>query len=1076
MKHHISHFSAGVLLTGAGLAGIAWGEPRDFASLQAHWNFDEGRDWHNMAYPFEQAVEVAKDRAGHNDITLKEGGLDAVKSWCSGHAYSGIRLGNGKFLSAQRPIRALNGDCTLSCWLRLSKGGGVIASSGRELTWGEVGADGKIKVLQGDKVLVSSQSRITDGDWHHIVITRSAASGAVALYVDGKIQGNAKSQPGKLKYNCAILGKERGRGPGLEGVIDEIHIFDKVVEADTIEVLRTNHTPKAFPQEYLISPGKPTKTGSILHLYTFDPERDKLQVIRYGAPEHGKVKYNKDGTFTYTSEEGFRGRDRFPVTVTDRKGGYSHTWIEVYTPDQLPKPLVKRFRYTSELALPGTDGKKTNNRMPMVADMNRDGKPDLIICGDSRLHVLINKSGKGKISFASPELLKDKSGKSPEARGAAMMQLNSATSLIVIRNNDGTLTTWKVVPGKDYRIEPFQMTIRDKDGNPFKANSNHIAFVDYNRDGRIDLLTGQSGGGIFLHLNSGSSKAPVWPVQGTNICGGTYNIGPSIGDLNNDGKPDLMHGINWGRLHAWNNFGGENILGTEPKLNLSLEGAPDGYLRAANGTFLATADLDGDRAPDLIIGGYGASKLCCALGIPAEAAKDNLSKIDEIYKGHEKDLGIHLCANDSALLKEYKALNAAWIEWAVGLRTVEERLEAYNMLKAHVRKHSFLKRQVLPAGFKKDKEGKITEMGPMHHVPGIFAQNWLTLHCLQPDSAEHRKDVADTLGMTGKDRECYLTTGVPLADNNKCSDGQLGSIQDLLTLHPRVMFPDDHLSIDRNMGDERDAMNYIFRSNKNTFGCDVGNPVCEMAGDLRKAAEAALGKGQANGDYFTFVMAHEVCHSMDNYIRTRANKELTRRWGDMIVYSANNGGESDLIAANDKGWPDMNATKQNFTKAGLWDGKSDWNAAWKKYWEGCKFRGLTFMRGNIDWFLGATQETLATQANHHHARTEARLIGAIDRFNRGYKANINEVVLYIDFLSGGLNKVAMYHTVALQKPNRVDYQTEYAWLTRNDKGHVTDIRIGDRHYGFRVDDTGRVIGITDHPWKKQLTPSPNAAK
>ena len=67
--------------------------------------------------------------------------------------------------------------------------------------------------------------------------------------------------------------------------------------------------------------------------------------------------------------------------------------------------------------------------------------------------------------------------------------------------------------------------------------------------------------------------------------------------------------------------------------------------------------------------------------------------------------------------------------------------------------------------------------------------------------------------------------------------------------------------------------------------------------------------------------------------------------------------------------------------------------------------------------MGAPQESLATQANHHWANGPGRLIGAVDRFRRAtttglppLKANINEVVTFIDFLSAGMNRVNLVET------------------------------------------------------------------
>ena len=127
-----------------------------------------------------------------------------------------------------------------------------------------------------------------------------------------------------------------------------------------------------------------------------------------------------------------------------------------------------------------------------------------------------------------------------------------------------------------------------------------------------------------------------------------------------------------------------------------------------------------------------------------------------------------------------------------------------------------------------------------------------------------------------------------------------------------------------------------------------------------------LGAGAASGDYFTFVMGHEVTHSLDGYVNSRANTDLRKRWGLTLCTAA---GPDVIPGAN--GWWDWTATKTNFQAKGYWDGvEANWNAAWSNYWAigvGAPFRNLSFMRGGIDWFMGAPQESLATQANHHWA-------------------------------------------------------------------------------------------------------------
>lgn len=92
------------------------------------------------------------------------------------------------------------------------------------------------------------------------------------------------------------------------------------------------------------------------------------------------------------------------------------------------------------------------------------------------------------------------------------------------------------------------------------------------------------------------------------------------------------------------------------------------------------------------------------------------------------------------------------------------------------------------------------------------------------------------------------------------------------------------------------------------------------------------------------------------------------------------------------------------------------------------------------------------------------------------KSNINEVVFFLDILSAGQNKLAMLHPWGEGKPPMVNFNPEYAWLTRNDKGYITDIRIGDRHYGFDVNENGRVIGLRTYPFADKIQAAAKVSK
>jgi hypothetical protein len=82
--------------------------------------------------------------------------------------------------------------------------------------------------------------------------------------------------------------------------------------------------------------------------------------------------------------------------------------------------------------------------------------------------------------------------------------------------------------------------------------------VDWNEDGKKDLLMGNGSGEIFLYLNEGSNEQPVFgkPIK---LNGGSLDVGsnssPEVADWNGDGKKDLIIGNDDGEIFVFLNKG-----------------------------------------------------------------------------------------------------------------------------------------------------------------------------------------------------------------------------------------------------------------------------------------------------------------------------------------------------------------------------------------------------------------------------------------------------------------------------------------------------------------------------------------
>jgi hypothetical protein len=134
------------------------------------------------------------------------------------------------------------------------------------------------------------------------------------------------------------------------------------------------------------------------------------------------------------------------------------------------------------------------------------------------------------------------------------------------------------------------------------AGATFVATGDLNGDGKPDMVVVNSGAGnisILLGTGGGSFTAPV------NIAVGTLPADVAIGDVNGDGRPDLVV-TNQGSdtVSILLNVGG-GAFGAPLNLPLPAGSAPEG---------VAIADIDGNGTKDIIVSNAGSNSIVVFLG------------------------------------------------------------------------------------------------------------------------------------------------------------------------------------------------------------------------------------------------------------------------------------------------------------------------------------------------------------------------------------------------------------------------------------------------------------------------------
>ena len=154
------------------------------------------------------------------------------------------------------------------------------------------------QVLSGGSVLANDSD--PDGDAISAVKTSDPAHGAVALAADGSF--TYTPQPGFAGSDSFTYEARDSRGLASTTA--------------TVSVGVGNTPPTAVDDTYNTTRAT-ALTGASVLANDADPNGDPLTAVPTSAPAHGTLALATNGTFTYSPEAGFTGRDAFTYTAFD---------------------------------------------------------------------------------------------------------------------------------------------------------------------------------------------------------------------------------------------------------------------------------------------------------------------------------------------------------------------------------------------------------------------------------------------------------------------------------------------------------------------------------------------------------------------------------------------------------------------------------------------------------------------------------------------------------------------------------------------------------------------------------------
>ncbi|WP_304065242.1 FG-GAP-like repeat-containing protein [Pedobacter glucosidilyticus] len=227
-----------------------------------------------------------------------------------------------------------------------------------------------------------------------------------------------------------------------------------------------------------------------------------------------------------------------------------------------------------------------------IGDLDGDGKPEIAVSStnDGTISILRNVSVSGSISFVNSQNFLTGNDASGIAIGDMdgdgkldVVALNRSPNSISILLNTSTNGVLSFAPKSDFATETF---------------SSFCSLADIDGDGKFDVLVTNTLGDpkLIIYPNTSTSGSISFgAVKSYDFFGGSFGI--ATGDIDGDGKPDIaLTDFSFGLVSIYRNTSSSGSISLADKVDFSTGDQP---------LSVAIGDLNGDGKPDLVTANSG---------------------------------------------------------------------------------------------------------------------------------------------------------------------------------------------------------------------------------------------------------------------------------------------------------------------------------------------------------------------------------------------------------------------------------------------------------------------------------------
>jgi YVTN family beta-propeller protein len=400
-------------------------------------------------------------------------------SAAAGDVYDSIGLNfasrsGGVALKDDAVASVLGGTASLSFYLKTTQAGSSVPWTapglfGRDqiggaddVFWGWIDNTGRLNLSVGDAGTgnpgTKSAAPVNDGQWHHVVLTRDAASGVQTVVVDGvKASSTGRTGTLGLRNRFQLLGQIQGNTDFFRGTLADVRVYQRVLGDADIAALRAQPIvgdpglgsgPKLVDGQLSFNP--PVLGGTAQYSWNFgDGTRSD-----FASQPSASYRYTQPGHYTATltvrTASGQETYTSFRVTVIRPTTAVAPTHSSNIAGDANTVYAVNADSGTVTAIDAQSLAKRwevTVGREPRTLAVGPDGRIWVTVQDEDKLVVL--NAADGSVSATVPLAY----GSGPHGivftpdRGKGLLTLEHKSTLVAFDPANGATTATRVLPG-----------------------------------------------------------------------------------------------------------------------------------------------------------------------------------------------------------------------------------------------------------------------------------------------------------------------------------------------------------------------------------------------------------------------------------------------------------------------------------------------------------------------------------------------------------------------------------------------------------------------------------------------------